>query len=74
VTADVEGIDRVAVVTVRTVLARDGRTVSAPNVAFDDTVAVTPATVGARSSLAGRGDESTGSVSVYARSNVERLQ
>ncbi|WP_152039688.1 hypothetical protein [Salinigranum salinum] len=72
VTADVDGIDRAAVVTVRTILDREGRVVSAPAVAFDALVAATPRTVEIRYRLADQMSERD--VPVYARSIVERLE
>jgi hypothetical protein len=72
VTADVDGVDRAAVVTVRTVLDREGRLASVPAVAFDALVAATPRTVETRYRF---GDQvSERDVPVYARSIVERLE
>jgi hypothetical protein len=72
VTADVDGTNRAAVVTVRTVIDREGRVVSKPSVGFEALVAATPATVRARYRLGDRIADRD--VPVYARSVVEWLE
>ncbi len=71
-TADVEGVDRAAVVSIETVLDRSGRVVSELSVGFSALVDATPKTVTGRYRLDGRADEWR--VPVYAQSGVVRLE
>ncbi|AUV83508.1 hypothetical protein C2R22_19215 [Salinigranum rubrum] len=71
-TADVEGVERAAVVARETVLDRSGRVVSEPSAGFSALVEETPATVSVCYRLGGSVYERR--VPVYARSDVVRLE